>query len=192
MLIFVIMLVGLMLPLKYHNKIASMKETLAFVFGVDASERAAWSFSPEVFSFSDTNLVYEAVLAPHRAVPHEVILKFDDYIKMSVVHGLIDGFYSENMLERMAVRVTVRHCTTQKILKDVVANKCKAWWGYEGRTNDLACVACTVCSFSPDQGPWRYSDQLKVQVKLLYPPEWNKVHKDISARLVVEEGYPFK
>ena len=191
MLMFVLMLVGLMFFLRYPNRIASMKETLAFVFGVDASERAVWSFSPEVFSFSDTNLVYEAVLVPHRAVPHEVILRFDDCIKMSVTHGLIDGFYSENMLEGMAVRVTVRHCATQKVLKDVVANKCRVWWDYEGRTNDLACVACAVCAFSPDQESWRYSDPLKVQVKLLHPPKWNKVHKDISARFVVKEGYPF-
>ena len=179
MLMFVIMPMVLMFFLKYPNKTASMKENLAFVFGIEASQGAVCPFSPEMFSFSDT-------------VPYEVTLRFDDYIKMSVTHGLIDGFYSENMLEGMAVRLTVRHCKTQKILEDVVANKCKVWWGYEGRTNDLACVACTIGAFSPDQASWRYSDPLKVQVKLLHPPEWNKVHKDISARLVVEEGYPFK
>ena len=181
-----------MSPLKRSNKMAAIKETISFVFGIDAPyERGVWPFSPDEFSFLDTNLVYEVVLAPHRAIPHEVTLQFDNHIKMSITHGLVDGFYSENMLEEMVVRVTVRHCTTQKVLKDVVVNKCKASWYYEGSTNDLACVACAVCSFSPYLGTWRYSDSVKVQVKLLHPPKWSKVRNDMSARIVVKEGYPF-
>lgn len=190
-LVVAIALLWLFLPVRCGNKMASMWENIAFVLGMDDAERREWTFCPDAFSLFDTNCIYTAAVEPKRALPYDIVLCFNERIKINIGSGRIDGYYRESMLSGMEVRVVVSHCDTQKVLKDVVVGDCKSGWTFETGTNDLARVECLVCSFCPHKGAWHYQDRLKVQVQMLRPQENMKPLCD-KVTIVVREGYPLR
>ncbi len=174
------------------NRAARIKETLAFVFGMDEHERGSWTFSPEIVDFSNTNCVYVVEFNPERALVHRIMLRFDERIRVYLSPGRMEGFFKEDMLGGMEVCVTVRNCLTRKVLTDIVLRELKPSWVYEPGTNHVARVECELGKFCPYLSERHYREKLKVQVRLVHGPYSLRIGDGEPVRLVVEEGYPFR
>lgn len=192
LLVFLLVL-AIIFKFRNSNEMASIKEIVAYIFGIDDPERKVWSFTPETVDLFSTNRIYESVLQPNRAITHDILLKFDERIKVFLSPGRIDGNFDQNMLEGLRLSITIKHCGTQKIFKDVIVGNCKPTWFYEDRTNNIARVACVLYSFCPHiGGSWHYRDQLQVQMQVLCPPRCRLFGTKGSAQFFIEESYPFR